>query len=117
MDKDKLPEQGKTVRPQTDKVQTEPKAPESGPLAPAALSETTKVDAMIEAGTSGVYKIISSGLVPKTDLTPHRMTKVYRAKTGKWEYMSTEGNPGPPDGGDDAAASPDKAKGKPRRKR
>lgn len=107
MDEDKLPEQGKPV-----KSQTEPEAPESGPLSLAAHSETDKVDEKIKAGTERVFAITSSGLVPATGPGPHHMTRVYRAKTGKWEYMSTEGNPGPSiDGGDGDAALPDEAQG------
>ena len=104
MDKDKMPEQGKPAKPQT-----EPKAPEYGPLSPAAHSETAKVEEKIKAGTERVFAITSSGLVPATGPGPHHMTRVYRAKTGKWEYMSTEGNPGPSiDGGDGDAAPSDK---------
>ena len=117
MDKDKLPEQGKTDNHLTDQTepkapQTEPKAPESGPQAPAAFSELAKEDEEIKAGTARAYQITPSGLKPLPSNIPnYNTTKVYRAKSGKWEYMHVDGNPGPPvDGEGDDATLPDKDK-------
>ena len=96
-----------------DKVQTEPKAPDSGPLAPAALSDTAEVDEKIKAGTTRVYWITPSGVEPiPSNMPTPRITRIYRAKIGKWEYKNIAGNPGPPiDGGDNDAAPPDEVQG------
>ena len=89
-----------------------PSLPLHGAVAPAAFSDIAKVDEEIKSGITRIYKITPSGVEPiPGDMVNPRPTRIYRAKTGKWEYMHLAGNPGSPiDGGDDDAALPDKDK-------
>ena len=54
------------------------------------------MDEKIKAGTMLISAITPRGIEPLPgDMVNPRPIRIYRAKTGKWEYMHIAGNPGP----------------------